>query len=199
MEYTIMPEKTAIVNGVSLSCKEIIKDYQGGTVLDYGCGKLRNSKHLIKNHIKIDVLDTKKQIEENIDELNKLNIDCIYTNEDVLPKDYYEYVLLSFVLNVIPEKEVRVSVLNNIKNSLKDKGFLYLEVRNNSFIKNLKSKISYNDGYITGSGSKKTFQKPYTLESIEMFLKENNFNILKTKKTSGSIFLICKKEEEVVN
>lgn len=193
MEYIITPEKTAIVNGISLSCKEIVKNYKEGMVLDYGCGKLRNTKYLLENNIIIDVLDTKKQIEENINKLNVLDINCVYTSNDILPKDYYEHILLSFVLNVIPNKEDRVNVLNNIKNSLKDEGLLYVEVRNDSFVKNLKNKISYNDGYLTGNGNKKTFQKPYTLEDIKEFLKENKFDVLKTKKTSGSIFLLCKK------
>lgn len=193
MNYEIIPEKTAIVNGVSTSCKELVDDYKNGFVLDYGFGKLRNSKYIKENNIPLDILDTKLQIDENYEKINLLNIKNIYESKDSLKESYYSYILLSFVLNVVSDKNERVFILNNIKQGLSKDGKVYIEVRNNSFVKNLKSKEEYNDGYIIGV-NKKTFQKPYTEKDIVEFVKENGFNVLKVKKTSGSIMLVCSKK-----
>ena len=193
MNYEIIPEKTASVNGVSTSCKELVDDYKIGFVLDYGFGKLRNSKYIKENNIPLDILDTKLQIDENYEKINLLNIKNIYESKDSLKESYYSYILLSFVLNVVSDKNERVFILNNIKQGLSKDGKVYIEVRNNSFVKNLKSKEEYNDGYIIGV-NKKTFQKPYTEKDIVEFVKENGFNVLKVKKTSGSIMLVCSKK-----
>lgn len=193
MNYEIIPEKTAIVNGVSASCKELVDDYKNGFVLDYGFGKLRNSKYIKENNIPLNILDTKLQIDENYEKINLLNIKNIYESKDSLKESYYSYILLSFVLNVVSDKNERVFILNNIKQGLSKDGKVYIEVRNNSFVKNLKSKEEYNDGYIIGV-NKKTFQKPYTEKDIVEFVKENGFNVLKVKKTSGSIMLVCSKK-----
>ena len=197
MEYIIKPERTAITNGVSLSCKELVENYKEGLVLDYGFGKLRNSKYLLENNIPIHVLDTEVQIKNNKSNLDILNIKKVFKSTDILPCKYYDHILLSFVLNVIPDKNERVQILKNISRSLKGGGLVYIEVRNDTFVKNLKNKISYNDGYITGNGKNKTFQKPYTSTELETNLKECGFNVLKIKKTSGSILAICKKEAVV--
>lgn len=195
MSYEIKPEKTAIVNGVSASCKELVQDYENGFVLDYGFGKLRNSQYIKENNIPLDILDTELQIKENQEKINLLNIKNVYDNKYFLPKNHYRYILLSFVLNVVPDKSDRIFILKNIREGLSKNGRLYVEVRNSDFVKKIKNKEIYNDGYIVGPGNKKTFQKPYDCSEIEEFIKENGFNIIKTKKTSGSILLICTKKD----
>lgn len=194
MDYKIKPERTAITTGVSTSCKKLVEDYHGGYVLDYGFGKLRNSKYIIENGISVDILDTDIQISENQEKIESLNIKNVYDSNYSLPENYYSQILLSFVLNVIPNIEDRVFILNNIKKGLKSDGKLYIEVRDSNFIKQVKHKEIYNDGYAVGAISKKTFQKPYTLSEIRQFVEENGFYILDTKKTSGSIMLICSKD-----
>lgn len=194
MEYIIETEKTAITNGVSNSCKSLVNNYSGGTVLDYGFGKLRNAKYMLENNICLDVLDTDLQIERNSLKIKDLNINNIYNTTDELNKEKYDAVLLSFVLNVIPDRKERIRVLKKIKYSLKENGLLYVEVRNEKFVENLKNKEVYEDGILIGSGKKKTFQKPFNLESISQFLNSNGFEVLDFKRLSGSIMLICSKK-----
>ena len=195
MEYIIEAEKTAITNGISHSCKSLVDNYNGGVVLDYGFGKLRNTKYMLENNIYLDILDTDLQIKRNALKIKKLNINNIYNTTDELNKEKYDAVLLSFVLNVIPDEKERIRALKKIKWSLKEKGLLYVEVRNEKFIENLKNKEVYGDGILIGSGKKKTFQKPFNLESISQFLNNNGFEILDFKRLSGSIMLICSKNK----
>lgn len=194
MSYELSVEKTAITNGVSVSCKELVSDYIEGNVLDYGFGKFRNTKYIISNNIELDVLDTIEQIKNNDNNLKDKSIKLIYNSEQHIEKDNYNYILLSFVLNVVPEYKDREFIVQNIHNGLKEDGFLYVEVRNDTFLKTAKTKTEYNDGFVLGSGKKRTFQKPYTLEQIVEFMDKNKFEVLKTKKTSGSIMLKCKKK-----
>lgn len=195
MEYIIEAEKTAITNGISHSCKSLVDNYNGGVVLDYGFGKLRNTKYMLENNIYLDILDTDLQIKRNALKIKELNINNIYNTTDELNKEKYDAVLLSFVLNVIPDEKERIRALKKIKWSLKEKGLLYVEVRNEKFIENLKNKEVYGDGILIGSGKKKTFQKPFNLESISQFLNNNGFEILDFKRLSGSIMLICSKNK----
>ena len=194
MEYIIETEKTAIANGVSNSCKYLVENYNGGKVLDYGFGKLRNSKYMMDNNISLDVLDTNLQIKRNEEKIKELNIENVYSATDNLDKNKYDAVLLSFVLNVVPEEKERVGILKKIKWGLKENGLLYVEVRNEKFVENLKNKESYNDGIIIGSGKKKTFQKPFSLDDITQLVTINGFEVLHFKKLSGSLVLICSKK-----
>lgn len=186
----IKPEKTAISNGVSTSCKLLInelKDNKDVHILDYGCGKLRNTKFIINNNIKISIVDTKYQIEKNKDEILKLNIDSVFDTNTINFNKKYDAILLSFVLNVIPTFDERQSILSNIHKLTKDDGFIYIEVRDRSFVKNLKHKEIYNDGLVIGNSKEKTFQKPFTSTELSELLTENHFEIIYIKKKSGSI------------
>lgn len=194
MNYELNVEKTAITNGVSTSCKMLIENYNGGKVLDYGFGRLRNTKYILKENIDLDILDTREQIDKNKEELSKLNINNVYESKDKLKESFYDIILLSFVLNVVPEKSDREFILNNIHSGLKNEGLLYVEVRDDKFIKTVKNKIEFNDGFILGSSKKRTFQKPYNLNDISNFITTNGFKIKESKRHSGSIILVCKKE-----
>lgn len=194
MEYIIEVEKTAVTNGVSNSCKYLVKNYNGGKSLDYGFGKLRNSEYMLKNNVSLDILDTDLQIKRSKEKIEKLNIENVYNATESLDKNKYDSVLLSFVLNVVPEEDERVGILKKIKWSLKETGLLYIEVRNEKFVENLKNKEPYNDGILVGSGKKKTFQKPFSLNEITQFVTVNGFEVLHFKKFSGSLVLICSKK-----
>lgn len=198
----ITPEKTAITNGTSTSCKMIVSDFKLDrdyvSVLDYGCGKLRNSKYLIENGFSVSVIDTEKQIQHQLYDINKLCIKNYYTCENINFKNQYEIILLSFVLNVVPDINDRNTILSNIYNLLKDNGVAYIEVRDKSFLKKLKNISSFKDGVLTGNGQNKTFQKPYTIDKLVQYLTINKFKIVSTKKTSNSIIAKIKKRGEFV-
>lgn len=198
-KINIIPEKTAITNGVSTSCKMIVDDFkldkESISILDYGCGKLRNTKYLIANGFITNIIDTEKQIQNQLDNISKLCIKKHYTIENINFNTKYEVILSSFVLNVIPDINDRNILLYNIYNLLKNNGVAYIEVRNNNFLKNLKNICEFNDGILTGNGINKTFQKPYTLEELVEYLTINNFEVIFTKKTSNSVIAKIKKVE----
>lgn len=197
----IIPEKTAISNGVSNSCKMIVNDFNSKkenlSVLDYGCGRLRNSKYLIEKGFNVSIIDTEKQIKNQLCNIENLNIKNCYTCNNINFKNKYDIILLSFVLNVIPEINDRNIILDNIYKLLKYNGIVYIEVRNSSFLKNLKNSSVFKDGVLTGNGKNKTFQKPYTLDELSQYLIKNKFKIISSKKESNSIIVKIKKERMI--
>lgn len=59
----IKVENTAIVNGVSTSAKRIVQENNiDKTIMDYGCGKLRNCIYLDNKGFDVAIYDTETQI-----------------------------------------------------------------------------------------------------------------------------------------
>lgn len=167
--YIIRSEKTAITNGVATSSKLLLSSYEDGMkVLDYGSGKLRNYYHLIANGVNhVDVLDTPLQTCK----YQKIDIDktTIYNDVENI-KTKYERILCSFVLNVV-ELETRINIIKAIEDLLVEDGQVYIEVRNFNDLENTKTKIPYEDGYLVGKRRIKSFQKPFTENDLESFIK----------------------------
>ena len=170
--YIIKPEKTAIKNGVSKSAKMIVNNHnKNERVLDYGCGKLRNSNFLLEQGYTVSIIDTKEQLDSlDKEQLSKFN--KIYEHNSINLKDKYDVILCSFVLNVIEDEEDRIKVINNINELLTIDGVAYIEVRGEKSLNYTKFKKSYKDGYIVGKSNIKTFQIPFNYKKLlHLFVK----------------------------
>lgn len=195
MTITIIKEKTAINTGVSKSAKIIKDNYkQPINILDYGCGKLRNSKYLLNKGFQISILDTTNQISSlNESDLKLFKNTYIVDDINLNNINKHKVILCSFVLNVIPTENERLDVLNNIYSLLEDNGSLYLEVRTKNFIKTAKTKEVYNDGYVLGKGNVKTFQKGFDKTDLINLLNQTFFKIGEIKVSSSSLIVHCYK------
>lgn len=193
-EINIVVENTAIKNGVAKSVKEIEKYInKNSNILDYGCGRLRNSFYLLKKgYTNISILDTVNQIEKNKKEYN-LNV---FKNVYVLGQninDTFDCILLTYVLNVIPYKEERIKTIKQIYSLLKNNGLLVLEIRKEKDILNNKNIVPFQDGYLIGKNKTKTFQKNFSQEEINFYFKD--FIILEQKQTNNSIYIIFQRKD----
>lgn len=188
----IRPENTAIVNGVSKSALEVEKIYSPGfIVLDYGAGKLRNSNYLLSKEIIVHILDTPYQLERTSPQ-KLAKYEKIYnTNDEIYSK--YDIVLCSFVLNVIPEQQIRDNVVRKCNNIITKDGYFVLEVRRSRGIMENKNLAPYNDGFIVGKGEVRTFQKPYNDKEVEALLIANDFTVIKVWNENDSVIGIAKK------
>lgn len=183
-DFVISVEKTAINRGVSMSCRMI--EEKGNTsykdVLDYGAGKLRNAKHLNSKGFCVDVLDTPLQTSKWGYE-DFFQVGFIYDDVNEITKTY-DAILCSFVLNVIPEREDRVSILKDIKKLLKDTGFAVVETRSGKDIAQSKTAQAYRDGYLMGNGKVKTFQK--SINGLELVKMSQEAGLTVTDVMTGS-------------
>lgn len=193
--FDIKKERTAISTGNSKGAVYISsKASRDIEILDYGAGRLRNSLYLLeKGFEKISLIDTKEQI-KNWDK-HKDKFKKIYSTEEIeFLNTKYDYILCSYVLNVIPSYSERVSVIKNINRLLNDNGIAVIEVRGDKSLNGVKYKEPFNDGYICGNGKVRTFQKPYTMNDIIDFIhKESNLKVTESKLNSDNILLICNK------
>lgn len=194
--FIIVPEATAITTGNSYGSSFLNKYAEKDLkILDYGCGKLRNSMYLIKKgFVDISILDSDTQIANNESKYDLSVFNNVFTISTYKPTPLFDIVLCSFVLNVIEDYSTRVALLDNIYNSLKENGHLLLEVRNKSSLHKSKTIQEYKDGYILGKGYIKTFQKAYDKISLLEFIeKESMFKVKTIKNTSGSVFCVLEK------
>ena len=187
----IKVENTAISNGHSKSAKLLAENTKIENILDYGCGKLRNSFYLINRGKKITIIDTPLQLK---------NIEKLITNEISILRDEcnFDAVLCSFVLNVIPDLYTRCFILKNIEKLLSIDGLAYIEVRTNSFLSQSKTAIKYKDGYLLGKNKYKTFQKPFSKKELINFVNNTTkLTIINTFEYKDSIIIICKKKNPI--
>ena len=194
-KFEIKKERTAISTGNSRGAGYISsKASRDIEILDYGAGRLRNSLYLLEQGFEnISLIDTKEQIKNWDKHKNKFKE--IYSTEEIeFINTKYDYILCSYVLNVIPSYEERVTVIKNINRLLNDNGIAVIEVRGDKALNGVKYKETFNDGYICGNGKVRTFQKPYTMNDIIDFIhKESNLKVTESKLNSDNILLICNK------
>lgn len=185
-DFVISVEKTAINRGVSMSCRMI--EQKGSTsykdILDYGAGKLRNAKHLNSKGFCVDVLDTPLQTSKWGYE-DFFDVGFIYDDVSKITKTY-DAILCSFVLNVIPDREDRVSILKDIKKLLKETGIAVIETRSGKDIVNSKTAQAYRDGYLMGNGKVKTFQRAINKAELIEMSKEAGLKVVDGYDSSDS-------------
>ena len=191
--YIIKSENTAIVKGVCSSIKKYIEKFdKTTTILDYGCGKLRNSLYLLNLGYDVAILDTEEQINKiKCDNFKKIFTQDAFSNNTI---EKFDLILNSFVLNVISDIEIRNNIVKNIYNSLNENGFAIFEVRRESEVKSIKYKQEYNDGWIVGKNNVKTFQKFYNKNELEDILIFNRFKIINSNSTGNSYYCLTQKE-----
>ena len=190
MDYIIKSENTAISHGVCASIKKYIERFnKDTTILDYGCGKLRNSLYLFNLGYDIAILDTEEQInrinKKFTKKFKKVFIDIV--------NEKFDLILNSFVLNVISDIEVQNRVVQNIYNNLNNGGYAIFEVRRENQVKNIKYKEKYNDGYLVGRNRIRTFQKFYHKNELEDLLIDNGFKIVSSNSTGSSYYCLVQK------
>ena len=105
--------------------------YQGTeTVLDYGAGKLRNSRYLAEQGFTVFAADLPDQVER------LRGSPCVNSLAGVLDSDQLaearlnvDLVLSTYVFNIISESTEKNKYVDNILRNLKMGGYLLMEVR----------------------------------------------------------------------
>lgn len=189
----IIPEKTAIANGVARSASLIAEQIPHTShVLDYGAGRLRNTNYLLDKGYKVSILETPLQLERlyHQDFSTLQNVYCV--NDEVEEK--FEVVLCSFVLNVVPNPEDRSHILKRSYDLLTPSGKLYVEVRKRRGILNNKHKMEYGDGYVVGNQEVRTFQKPFEKVEFIDYISAHGFTVEQIQSTSDGWLIVARKE-----
>ena len=106
-----------------------------------------------------------------------------------LTSEAYDYILSSFVLNVVTDDWKRI-ILDDMNRLLKPNGTLIVEVRANV---KAKSKVQFHDGFLIRKGKSKTFQEVISKDKMEALLEEAGFAIENHIFNSNKHIVIAKK------
>lgn len=191
----IIPENTAIANGVARSARrlsELLKNE--ASILDYGAGKLRNTFFLKELGHAVSVLETTKQIKRIQASHPHLPIPTYSIDEEL--QHTFDAVLCSFVLNVIPIPESRIDILQKTHRILRTNGLLVIEVRKRNGIMKNKHIEPFLDGFIVGKNTAKTFQKPYEKQEFIHLISSHGFKVNEIESTSDGWMIVAQKIEE---
>jgi len=195
------PELTAIHSESPSESARILSELANecDKVLDYGCGFGRNIQYMLENGFTyVDGTDTlvqldKLQTEIFSNDLYKWELFKMHSVElelsTYLTSESYDYVLSSFVLNVVTD-EWKSYILDDMNRLLKPNGTLILEVRANV---KAKSKVQFHDGFLIRKGKSKTFQEVISKEKMATLVREAGFDIEKHIFTSSKLIVIAKK------
>lgn len=181
MQVEFKPENTAIDTNQSHTAKMVVENMlDGDKVLDYGCGTGRNMRYIKNNadvkNIVVEGCDIADQLVRNAHKHEELKKNGMDVFEDVnTPKEKYNIVLNSHVLNVIPSDEIKQLVMNNIYDALVDGGHALIEVRTKSDVEGAKYKVPFGDGWHMTKTN--TYQESLTKEKMQMLALNAGFTI----------------------
>lgn len=200
-EVEFKAENTAIDTNQSHTAKLVVENLSDGDkILDYGCGTGRNMRY-IKNNTDAEVVvegcDIANQLVRNAHKHEELRKNGMDVFEDVnTPKEKYNVVLNSHVLNVIPSDEIKQAVVNNIYDALVDGGCAMIEVRTKSDVESAKHKVPFGDGWhITKTN---TYQESLTKEKMQRLAISAGFDIIEHVSNSSRHYMIVEKNTRKV-
>ena len=183
-------------------------------VLDYGCGKLRYAIPLashVKSVVAIDSQDqvySRKKIGDRVLAPCDIDIDNLIVtsvDDDRWKKQDYDVVFCTNVLSAIPFEKERFEIIENSKNVLKEKGYLFISVQyRNSYFSKYKSRddaIPYQDGWLIRRGKSKkcSFYAMLSAEYIMSLCQLAGFREFEVKKKDGSCFIIAWKKQHCMD
>lgn len=199
------------------------------TILDLGCGNGRFSEFLVRDKILEDfsyegidyseyLIDkAKKRLKElKVSKFNVLNKDLLFDNwKKDLMNQKYDVVLLFGVMHHIPSKELRIKMLENIKNLLSPEGIAVITFWKFKDIPRLQrrtlrpeakeykdvlkefgiqeTEMEKGDHILDWERGRKAYRycHYYSTEEAKKILTDNGFKILETYRADG--------REEIVN
>lgn len=189
----ILVENTAIATGVAHSAK-LLNEITENTeqILDYGAGRLRNTRYLKEQGHHVTIIDTPLQIKRNQGIISELGIG-VYDDTKQIEDDSFKYILCSYVLNVIVAFADREALVFNINRILTAEGKAFIEVRRTNGVLKNKYLQPYGDGYIIGKNNIQTFQKPFEAGELVDFLEFAGLRVDQTIRKPDSLICICSK------
>lgn len=158
------------------------------TVVDIGCGRLRNSLFLVK-HFKIWACDFPSLykglvMEKRLSKLKKNPNFMGLVHPSKLAKRYLkaDVAVLAFVLHTLPDKHLRIKLIKNAIKNTAPPHEIFVAVPNGEryYRQRMQKKNKLNDGFFfdAGAGSH-TFYREYSAREIDEFMQELGFKVTK--------------------
>lgn len=186
-KYAVQVENSAPSQGKPAKSVEwasqILKTEKVKSVVDLGCGRLRNLPVLQKYFKKIALVDTKFQCDRiaglaaQYPTSQLMAIDNFTVDEKT-----YDAIFLISVLHVIDKLSVRKELLSIAKHKLREFGFLVVDVPTGIqyYRVHCTPDNKHGDGWVMGSGNVKTFYRSYSARELDkLVVSTTSFELYK--------------------
>jgi SAM-dependent methyltransferase len=159
------------------------------SVLDFGAGKLRNARYLVKHGYEVYAVEFEaqfKQYDLSAKQLSEANKNANF-RELIFPGEFkkcgkkFDLVLLSNVIHIIPAPKHRVMVLRLCADKLRDGGYLlWISQYGDTHYKDrLVHKIG--DGFLLHvGGERSTFYREFSSAEIDGMVTRRGFRFVKS-------------------
>lgn len=98
-------------------------DVKGKNILDYGAGPGILALALKKLGANVKIYDINPEMRDK--SAQKIGKENVYEKVQDIPKNFFDAIICNLVLCIVPEDVVR-EIVKNIKDELKDEGFVYI-------------------------------------------------------------------------
>jgi len=180
------------------------------SALDFGCGKLRYTRHLAQQSKFLGIVDSKVQITRNQRIDGKYMSVYEYVRErwpqwriHILeefcknPSHHYRFILCSNVLSAIPCPKARANSLRAIYEALHPKGqVLFVNQHSNSYFKEVRQRNStclHLDGWIAKSRGNASYYGILNKESVIRLVIRYGFSVKEAWIKGQSNYVIASK------
>ncbi|HMQ07564.1 MAG TPA: class I SAM-dependent methyltransferase [Saprospiraceae bacterium] len=111
---------------------ELIRQKNGVKILDYGCGDGSFIQHL-HHKCEIALYDISKEILEKAEKNLKIYNPKVHIDRTTIPDNYFDYVIFSLVMMMIPTKAEIIEELRKIQSSLRWDGIAIIAITHPCF------------------------------------------------------------------
>lgn len=199
----IRPEATARKGGPNRAMREDVAPFlqEKGCkdVLDYGAGSFcKDALFLASLGHAVTVKELPSSIERmDSESLGESGIEGIVSELD--PQRRFDAVLLNYVLNVIPSRQERESVLHQASHCLRPGGYAVVTVRSEGEVGSSCSHgTPYRDGYLMGTGARRTFQHGFGRDELLGLLASHRLDAVDVTSKSGLTVIARKSGEDIL-
>jgi hypothetical protein len=148
----------------------ILKTENVKSVVDLGCGRLRNLKPLQDHFKDITLVDTRLQCARIASVGANLSSARLMTIDEFIKEDCtYDAIFLISVLHVLDQLALRRELLALAKTKLRKLGFLVVDVPSGIqyYRVHCTPENKYRDGWVMGAGNIKTFYRSYHAKELD--------------------------------
>jgi len=163
----------------------------GGTILDFGAGKLRNSLFLLRRGFRVGGVEFEKLSQTNAGKTAYHNArtrhrkfwTLVYPDDFLAAPQTFDLALLVNVLNIMPVPAERLLVIQESYRKLNAGGHVlwYSQYGDADYKKRCTDDVRFGDGYYIGKNRRfKTFYREYSAAEMDSVMVANGFEFVKS-------------------
>jgi SAM-dependent methyltransferase len=155
----------------------LLKNQGVESIVDFGCGRLRNLKSLQEFFANITLVDTEIQcgrIERDFPEVKSENL--VDSQSFFSENKKFDAFLCISVLHIVPIYALRRKIIKKAFDSLNEGGFFVTDVPSSEtyYARKKDTLPKYRDGMLLGAGQVRTFYKNFSAKEFDEMISDSS-------------------------